>query len=214
MSLELAHTGLHTVAHHQCYQMVDLLMQHCRKTMGGLNPSALPCVPSTQPIVAEESTNAKRNNKENAESSKWHACKTNKGWRDKNNNKKFAVDRNVNPYEILSVEEEEDNVEETHMQKRNQEIKSKKEPPTTKNSCDIDDITVEEIETFIEKITDGETNGGGDIVECEKCSMCKDDVGAVIGKYAGLKSAHDSLAYEMDGKDTISQYCELNAYSH
>ena len=106
-----------------------------------------------------------------------------------------AVDRNVNPYEILSVEEEEDNAEEICMQKRKQEIKSKKEPSTTKSSCDIDKITVEEIETFIEKVTAGETNGGGNIVECEKCSMHKDDTGAVIGEYAGLESAHDSLAH-------------------
>lgn len=125
-----------------------------------------------------------------------------------------AVDRNVSPCEILSVKEEEDNAEETHMQKRNQEIKSKKEPSTTMNSCDIDEITVEEIKTFIEKVTDGETNGGGNIVECEKCSMHEDDAGAVIEECTGLESAHDSLAHEMDEKDAASQYCELNAYLH
>ena len=70
MSLEFAHTGPCTVVHHQCYQMVDLLMQHCRKTMGGLNPCALPHVPLTQKIVKEESANNKSNNKNNAESSK------------------------------------------------------------------------------------------------------------------------------------------------
>ena len=87
MSLEFEHAGPCTVAYHQHCQMVDLLMQHCRKTMGGLNPHALPYVPSTQPIVTEESTHAKRNNKKNAESSKWHACETKKGRRYKNNNK-------------------------------------------------------------------------------------------------------------------------------
>ena len=68
MSLEFAHAGPCTVAHNQCYQIVDLLMQHCRKTMGGLNPCALPYVPSSQQIVAE-SANNKRNNKKNTESS-------------------------------------------------------------------------------------------------------------------------------------------------
>ena len=87
MSLEFVHTGPYTVVHHQYYQMVDLLTQFCRKTMGGLNPYALPYVPSTQPIVVEESTNAKKNDKKNVESSKWHTCKTKKGRRHKNNNK-------------------------------------------------------------------------------------------------------------------------------
>ena len=87
MSLEFAHAGPYTVAHHQCYQMVDLLMQYREKTMGGLNPCALPYVPSTSQIVAEESTNNKKNNNNNVESSKWHACKTKKEWRNKNNNK-------------------------------------------------------------------------------------------------------------------------------
>ena len=39
-------TGPHTVIHHQHYQMVNLLIQHCRRSMGGLNPYALPCVSS------------------------------------------------------------------------------------------------------------------------------------------------------------------------
>ena len=59
MSLEFVHAGPYTVVHHQCYQMVDLLTQHCRKTMGGLNPHALPYVPLTQKIVKEESANNK-----------------------------------------------------------------------------------------------------------------------------------------------------------
>ena len=87
MSLEFVHAGPYTVVHHQHYQMVDLLMQCCRKTMGGLNPHALPHAPSAQQIVAEESKNNKRNNNKNVESSKWHAWKTKKGRRYKNNNK-------------------------------------------------------------------------------------------------------------------------------
>ena len=88
MSLEFVHAGPFTVVHHQCYQMVDLWIQYCRKIMGGLNPCALPYAPSSQQIVAEKSANNKKNNKKNAESSKWHACETKKGWRCKNNNNK------------------------------------------------------------------------------------------------------------------------------
>ena len=38
-------SGSHTVFHHQCFQMVDLLMHCCRRSMHGLNPYALPHVP-------------------------------------------------------------------------------------------------------------------------------------------------------------------------
>ena len=40
------YAGPHTVMHHQCCQMVDLVTQCCRRTMCGLNPSALPHAPS------------------------------------------------------------------------------------------------------------------------------------------------------------------------
>ena len=39
------YSGPHTVFHHQCFQMVDMLMQCCRRSMHGLNPYALPYVP-------------------------------------------------------------------------------------------------------------------------------------------------------------------------
>ena len=38
--------GPHAVIHHQCHQMVDLLMQCCRRSTCGLNPHALPHAPS------------------------------------------------------------------------------------------------------------------------------------------------------------------------
>ena len=93
MSVELAHTGQHTIAHHQYYQMVDLLIEHCRKSMGGLNPHAVPHAPSTSRIVTEDSANTKKKNNNNFESSKWNksskwnACRTKKGRRNQNNNK-------------------------------------------------------------------------------------------------------------------------------
>ena len=51
----LEHAGMHAVIHHQHYQMVDLLTQCCRQSMGGLNPHALLYVPSEQKNVAKES---------------------------------------------------------------------------------------------------------------------------------------------------------------
>ena len=44
-------SGPHAVIHHQHFQMVDLLTQHCRRSMNGLNACALPCV---QPQCQEE----------------------------------------------------------------------------------------------------------------------------------------------------------------
>ena len=87
MGLEFVHTGQYTVVHYQCYQMVDLLTQCCRKMKDGLNPYAVPYAPSTSQIVTEESTNNKKNNNNNVEPSKWHTCETKKGWKQKNNNK-------------------------------------------------------------------------------------------------------------------------------
>ena len=89
MSLEfgLVRTGPCTVMHHQHYQMVDLLMQHCRKTMGGLNPNALPYAPLKQQNAKKESSYKQKNNNKKAEPSKWHICKEKKGCIYKNNNK-------------------------------------------------------------------------------------------------------------------------------
>ena len=101
MSVEFVHTGQHTIIHHQYYQMVDLLIEYCRKSMGGLNPRTMPYAPSTSRIVAEDSENAKKKNNNNVKSSKWNkrynnntaastkwnTCRTNKGRRHKNNNK-------------------------------------------------------------------------------------------------------------------------------
>ena len=79
----LEHTGPHAVMHHQHYQMVDLLIQHCRKTMGGLNPNALPCALSKQQKVPKESTCDQKKNINIVKPPKWHACKKKKGNRQK-----------------------------------------------------------------------------------------------------------------------------------
>ena len=87
MSLEFVHEVLHTVAHHQCYQMVDLLTQCCRKPMGGLNPYALPYAPPTKQSVEKSNAPNMRNKNDNVKSSKWHVCKKTKGRRCINKNK-------------------------------------------------------------------------------------------------------------------------------
>ena len=126
MSLELAHAGTCTAVHHQYYQMVDILMQHCRKSMGGLNPHALPYAPPTQQGVEKSNTCTMRNKNKNEKTSTWNTCKKkiNDEWTEVTRGTKKMLnqynhkdDRNANPYEILSVEEE-DNAEETHTRKR------------------------------------------------------------------------------------------------
>lgn len=46
MSLEFV--GVHTPIHHQCFQMVDMLIHQFRWNMKKLNPSAKPHVPTTE----------------------------------------------------------------------------------------------------------------------------------------------------------------------
>ena len=90
MSLDFGfdHAGPYTITHHQYYQMVDLLILCCRKTMGGLNPYALPYAPSKQKKVPKESTHDQKKNINIVKPPKWHACKKKKGNRCKNNDKK------------------------------------------------------------------------------------------------------------------------------
>ena len=78
-------TGPHAVTHHQYYQMVDLLMQHCRRSIGRLNPHALPHVP------VQHHEEVKMNRKPDKKTCRtnqegWKTQKTKKG--NRNNNKK------------------------------------------------------------------------------------------------------------------------------
>ena len=43
--VDFGHTGPHTTFHHQCLQIVDLMIMHCERSMDGLNPHALPYEP-------------------------------------------------------------------------------------------------------------------------------------------------------------------------
>ena len=56
--------GTHTVIHHQHYQMVDLLMQHCRRSMCRLNPHALTHMPKHQEDVNETADSKKINKRQ------------------------------------------------------------------------------------------------------------------------------------------------------
>ena len=64
-------SGPCTVVHHQHFQMVDMLMHHCIRTMCGLNPYVLPYVPKLQDMNEKE---GKKKNK----NVQLHACKTRK----------------------------------------------------------------------------------------------------------------------------------------
>ena len=63
MNNGIDYTGPHAVMHHQCYQMVDLLMQYCRRTMCGLNPHAFPCVPLQHQDVTTKNSKQKQKDK-------------------------------------------------------------------------------------------------------------------------------------------------------
>ena len=164
MSLELVHTGPHTVAHHQYYQMVDLLIQHCRRTMGGLNPHALPHAPPTPQIVTE-STNNKMNNTKNAEFSKWHACKTKKGRGYKNNNNKKKEKKTKlfgNRFSRLA-EMVQDNQEVTDVLETavDEEINLKMiKENTTRNAYNVDSADMSMLDAEIQKYVDQDHNEG------------------------------------------------------
>ena len=97
MSLEFV--GAYTPTHHQYFQMVDMLMHHWKRTMYGLNPYAIPYVPSTTRIDTEDRVHTKKKNDNNVESSnkgydndatastKWNMCRTKEGRGHHNNNK-------------------------------------------------------------------------------------------------------------------------------
>ena len=45
---DFGHAVPHVTFHHQCFQMVDLMMLHCDRAMNGLNPHALTYEPIEQ----------------------------------------------------------------------------------------------------------------------------------------------------------------------
>ena len=68
-------TGPCTVIHHQHYQMVNLLMQHCRRSMCGLNQCALTHAPSQH-----RESEIKKKNQEHKEK-KPNLATSKQGWK-------------------------------------------------------------------------------------------------------------------------------------
>ena len=82
------------------YQMVDLLMEHCWRSMGGLNPYASPHAPVQH--NEEVKMNIKLDEKAcNTNQEGWKTQKTRKGKRN-NNNKKHNVKKTDSSLNICS----------------------------------------------------------------------------------------------------------------
>ena len=82
MNNGIDYTGPHAVMHHQYYQMVDLLIHCCRRTMCGLNPHALPHAPlQHQDVTKKNSKQKQKDKKQNLEPLKqeWHTQSRKKG---------------------------------------------------------------------------------------------------------------------------------------
>ena len=52
------HVGPHATFHHQHFQMVNLMMMYCERTMNRLNPHALLCEPEVSDNKAKEENEA------------------------------------------------------------------------------------------------------------------------------------------------------------
>ena len=81
-------SGLHTVIHHQCYQMVDLLIQHFRRSMCGLNPYALPYMPQHKEDMNETEESKKTNKRQK--------IPFDQGWKKQRNTKRCNNVKNNN----------------------------------------------------------------------------------------------------------------------
>ena len=78
----------HTVIHHQYYQMVDLLIQYCRRLMCRLNPYALSYVP-----LKNHDIEIKKKD-QNEKDKKLNLAKLNQGWKTQNKTKGKSYEYN------------------------------------------------------------------------------------------------------------------------
>ena len=166
MSLDFGfdHAGPYTIMHHQHYQMVDLLILCCRKTMGGLNPHALPYVPSKQQKVPKESTHDQKKNINTVKPPTWHACKKKKGNRCKNINKK-KIDKETKIFgnrfsrlrEMVEDSQEVMDVLEKAVDKvvHQNENKGKEDE---ENKYDVDSVETQTLDEEIKKHVDQDKN--------------------------------------------------------
>ena len=162
MSLEFGfeHAGPRAITYHQCYEMADLLIQHCRKTMGGLNLNALPCAPSKEQKVPKESTCDQKKNANIAKPPKWHACRKQKGNRQKNNNKKKIDEESKifrNQFSQLQemVEDSQEAMEalEKALDEDRDQTETKEEEDE-ENKHDVDSVETQTLDEEIKKYVD------------------------------------------------------------
>ena len=101
-------SGLHTVIHHQHHQVVDLLTQHFRRSMCGLNPYALPYMPQYQEDMNETKESKKINKRQKIPSDQgWKKQRNTKRHNNvKNNNiteKERQINTNINQFQRLQA---------------------------------------------------------------------------------------------------------------
>ena len=191
MSLELVHAGIYTVAHHQYYQMVDLLMQYCRKSMGGLNPYAMPYVPQTQQGVEKSNACDERNQNKNVKSSTWNTCKKNKGRKhiNKNKNLKKTNKTKIVEDEIMSnrfsrlqnmVEDVTEVTELLHKVVENNNNKNEEKDDKTTNkdvtSCNVDKIDESALDEIIRSFVKNDRHGKKEVTHNETSNVCSNNV--------------------------------------
>ena len=161
------YTGPHTVMHHQCHQMVDLVMRHCKQTMHGLNPYALPCIPSQH----QESEKKEGNKHQEEEINKFDEVKCD--WKIPRKTKRNVIGKESNAPIALqhintcsSLEDEEKSEINKHVkcnvddmildQSQNmlRNYKVKNVVKKIKVKVDVEDMSAEEIEDAIDKHTE------------------------------------------------------------
>ena len=165
------HAGPHAVMHHQHCQMVDLLMQHCRRTMCGLNPHALPHAPlQHQDVTTKNSKQKQKDEQQNLEPSKkeWHTCRKKKGKQNPNKNKNQVketnnfknrfnrlqdVTKDMNEVtEILwETVKEQNNANNCEEKKENDN-----EHADEKNECNVDSVEINKLDEEIRKCVENE----------------------------------------------------------
>ena len=192
MSLEFVHAGTYTVMHHQYYQMVDILMQYCKKSMGGLNPHALPYAPATKQDVGKSNTHDMRNKKSNAKSSTWHACEKKKGrkYANKNKNKivketkgvanRFSrlqemVKDNNELVEAIEKVVEEDKLRDTSKNENKNETKDDKTTNKDATSYDVDKIDESALDDIIQSFATNDRHGNEEGAHNATSNVCSNN---------------------------------------
>ena len=224
MSLEFAHAGTCAVVHHQHCQMVDLLMQHCRKSMGGSNPHALPHAPPTQQGVEQSNTYNTRNKNNNAKLSVWNTCEKKKGRKCINNNKnqKKTNKTKIEEDEIMSnrfsqsqnmVGDMTEATELLHKVADNDNNKNEDKDDKTTNkdatSCDADEIDESILGEVIKSFVKNDRHGKEQVTCDETSNACSNDNEE---KYEDNDNENDLLKKEESSCESDNDECDHDAY--